>query len=264
MFYKSIFIAVTALTVMTTSVHADDPIPSGGLSQQEALEFALLHNQGLAATRSQADALGNVPAQANALPDPMLGFNAINLPTDTFDLDQEPMTQMQVALSQTFPFPGQRGLRRDAAEHDASAATQGVLEQQLQIAAKVRGTWWQIAYLDQALEIIQQNQQLMRDFVEIALTKYKVGKGLQQDVLLAQLELSKLINRQLPLEGMRDAAETDLNALMDRPPSEPIRLAAKTENIGLPELPLQAELLENALDSRPRLDAERGNQGQHP
>ena len=89
---------------MTTSVHADDPIPSGGLSQQEALEFALLHNQGLAATRSQADALGNVPEQANALPDPMLGFNAINLPTDTFDLDQEPMTQMQIALSQTFPF----------------------------------------------------------------------------------------------------------------------------------------------------------------
>ena len=257
MFYKSTFIAVTAFTVMTTSLHAEDLTSADGLSQQEALEFALLHNQGLAATRSQAEALGNVPAQANALPDPMLGFNAINLPTDTFDLDQEPMTQMQVALSQTFPFPGQRGLRRDAAEHDASAATQGVLEQQLQIAAKVRGTWWQIAYLDQALEIIQQNQQLMRDFVEIALTKYKVGKGLQPDVLLAQLELSKLINRQLPLEGMRDAAETDLNALMDRPPSEPIRLAAKTANIGLPELPLQAELLEDALDSRPRLDAER-------
>ena len=67
MFYKSTFIAVTAFTVMTTSLHAEDLTSADGLSQQEALEFALLHNQGLAATRSQADALGTVPAQANAL-----------------------------------------------------------------------------------------------------------------------------------------------------------------------------------------------------
>lgn len=257
MFYKSVFIAVTACLVMTSSLYAEESTAEGELSLQAALEIALAQNQGLAGIRSQADAAGTVPSQAGALPDPILGFNALNLPTDTFNLDQEPMTQMQISLSQTFPFPGERGLQREASEHDASAADMQVLEQRLRIAANTRGTWWQLAYLDQAIEIVEQNQGLMRDFVEIAQTKYSVGKGLQQDVLLAQLELSKLLNRQMPLEGMRDAAQADLNALMDRPPSQPIRPAAASANTNLPELPPQSELLDHASADRPLLGIER-------
>jgi outer membrane protein TolC len=123
--------------------------------------------------------------------------------------------------------------------------------------AKVRSAWWQLAYLDQAIEIIEQNQNLMRDFIEIAQTKYKVGKGLQQDVLLAQLELSKLINRQLPLEGMREAAEAELNALMDRQPGERIVLDTRELNVSLRELPPQEDLLQISLASRPLLDVQR-------
>ena len=257
MFYKSICIAVTAYICMIPSLSAEDSVMSEGLSLQDALEAALANNQGLAGTRFQAEALGAVPSQQGALPDPMLGLNAINLPTDTFNLDQEPMTQMQISLSQKFPFPGKRGLQREASAHEASAAEIQIQEQQLQIAANVRKTWWQLVYLDQAIEIIQQNQNLMRDFVQIANTKYKVGKGLQQDVLLAQLELSKLLNRQLPLEGMRDAAAADLNALMDRHPGKPIQIASTTANTDLPDLPLQTELLDHAVGSRPLLEIER-------
>jgi cobalt-zinc-cadmium efflux system outer membrane protein len=190
MINKSICTALLAYIVMTSSLNAEDPVMSERLTLQEALEIALANNQGLAGTRSQAEALAAVPSQAGALPDPMLGLNAVNLPTDTFDLDQEPMTQMQISLSQKFPWPGQRGLQHEAATKDAEAATKRIDEQRLQISARVRGTWWQLTYLDQAIEIIDQNQTLMRDFIEIAETKYKVGKGLQQDVLLAQLELS--------------------------------------------------------------------------
>lgn len=167
------------------------------------------------------------------------------------------MTQMQISLSQKFPWPGQRGLQHEAATKDAEAASKRIDEQRLQISARVRATWWQLMYLDQAIEIIDQNQNLMRDFVEIAETKYKVGKGLQQDVLLAQLELSRLINRQLPIVGMRNAAEADLNALMDRPPSQTILPASESANINLPALPPGPELLEQALATRPLLNIER-------
>ncbi len=164
---------------------------------------------------------------------------------------------MQISLSQTFPFPGKRGLKREASERDASAARKQVLDKRLQIAAAVRGAWWQLAYLDHAIEIIQQNQGLMRDFIQIAQTKYKVGKGLQQDVLLAQLELSRLLNRQLPLEGMRSASQADLNALMNRPANQPVRLPETAPNINLPELASQTTLLDQALGARPILDVER-------
>jgi cobalt-zinc-cadmium efflux system outer membrane protein len=257
MFHKTITIAAIAGLALAQPLPAANSNSEPGLSLQAALEIALANNQALAGTRSQAEAMAAVPSQQGALPDPMLGFNAINLPTDTFNLDQEPMTQMQISLSQKFPFPGRRGLQNEAAEKDAAAAAILVDERTIQIAARVRSTWWQLTYLDQAIEIVQQNQSLMRDFIEIAQTKYKVGQGLQQDVLLAQLELSKLLNRQLPLEGMRDSAEADLNALMDRPAAQAIAIAAESANTQLPELPPQSDLLELALDSRPLLDVER-------
>jgi cobalt-zinc-cadmium efflux system outer membrane protein len=255
--FKSVVFAASACFALMPQLHAADTTTENRLSLADVLEITLANNQGLAGTRSQAEALAAVPSQQGALPDPMLGLNAVNLPTDTFDLDQEPMTQMQISLSQKFPWPGQRGLQHEAATKDAEAATKRIDEQRLQISARVRATWWQLMYLDQAIEIIDQNQNLMRDFVEIAETKYKVGKGLQQDVLLAQLELSRLINRQLPIVGMRNAAEADLNALMDRPPSQTILPASESANINLPALPPGPELLEQALANRPLLNIER-------
>ena len=251
---KPVIFAVTACLAIFPSLYADDSDPEDRLSLEDALEIALANNPGLAGARLQAEALAAVPSQAGALPDPMLGLNAINLPTDTFNLDQEPMTQMQISLSQKFPFPGRRGLQNAAATKDASAATKLIYERRLQVKAKVRGTWWQLAYLDRAIETVQQNQNLMRDFIEIAQIKYKVGNGLQQDVLLAQLELSKLFNRQLPLEGMRDSAAADLNALMDKPANRPISPAMVSANTRLPELPSETYLLDQAVTSRPLLD----------
>jgi outer membrane protein TolC len=230
---------------------------SGSLTLQDALEIALANNQRLAALGAHADALGAVPRQAGALPDPVLGVNALNLPTDTFDFGQEPMTQLQFSLSQSFPFPGKRGLRRQAAEYEATAATKRLIDQRLQVMAEVRGAWWQLLYLDKAVEIVEQNQDLMRDFVEIAQTKYKVGKGLQQDVLLAQLELSRLLDRLFPLHGMRSAAQADLNELLDQSANQPIALPEVPSNIALPDLPPDAQLLQLALEIRPLLDVAR-------
>jgi len=193
-------------SLSSNTVSATSTLPES-LTLRSAIERSLANNQALAVLRTQAESLDAVPSQAGALPDPTLGLNALNLPTDTFDLDQEPMTQMQISLSQSFPFPGKRGLKREAAEFEASAAANKVLDKQLEIIAGVRGTWWRLIYLDRAIEIIHQNQGLMRDFVQIAQTKYKVGKGLQQDVLLAQLELSRLLNRLIPLQGMQHAVE---------------------------------------------------------
>jgi cobalt-zinc-cadmium efflux system outer membrane protein len=238
-----------------------DETPGSGavqtLTLRDAVAIALADNQHLAELRSQAEALGAVPPQVGALPDPTLGLNALNFPTDTFDRDQEPMTQLQVTLHQTFPFPGKRGLQREAAQYDVAAAMAGVLDKQLRVAADVRSVWWELVYLDRALLIVDQNQSSMRDFVEIAQTKYKVGKGLQQDVLLAQLELSRLLNRELPLRGLRNASAADLNALLDRPANQAIQLPRQPPDSNLPKLPGEAQLLQTALETRPLLDVQR-------
>jgi len=227
------------------------------LNIDRAVEIALNNNPDVAGLRARADAMQSMPSQAGALPDPTLSFSAMNLPTDTFDLDQEPMTQMQVAVSQSFPFPGKRKLREKAVEYEAQAALSLLSDRRTMLAGQVRSAWWQLMSLDRALEIVDQNQALMRDFVEIAQTKYKVGSGLQQDVLLAQLELSRLLDRELRLQGMRRAAQADLNAMLDRPADWQISLPPTPPNRNLPELPPEAQLLQKAGADRAMIDVQR-------
>ena len=181
----------------------------------------------------------------------------MNFPVDTFDFDQEPMTQLQLGVSQSIPLPGKRKLRRAAAESVAEAGPAQVSEQRDRLTGSVRAAGWRLLYLDQALVIVGQNKDLMRDFIEIAETKYSVGTGLQQDVLLAQLELSRLLDREARLKGRRDIAQAELNALLDRRPDRTLVLDASTMSVKLPDVPEESALLSHAAESRDLLDVHR-------
>jgi len=192
------------------------------LAQAESL--ALENNPALAAAGQRARAMAEVPSQVGSLPDPMLSMNAMNLPVDTFSNTQEAMTQMQVGLSQAIPFPGKLGLKEKAARRMAEAATHNQQEYRLLLLRNTRIHWWNLAYLDKALSIIRHNQQLLRKLVRIAVTRYKTGKGLQQDVLLAQLELSKLLERELDMKASRQREAEALSAVLGGVPLSALQL----------------------------------------
>lgn len=244
---------LTVLLIFHTLVKADNP---DALTLQAATDRAVQDNPGLAQIRARAQAMAAIPAQVGTLPDPVISFNALNLPTDTFDTRQEPMTQMQFGLSQTIPFPGKLALREQAASFEAAAALKNVTEARGWLQQNVKKTWWQIFYLDHVLQIVDSNLVLLRQFIQIARTKYEVGEGLQQDVLLAQLELSKFLDQQLKLTGLRRNAVAQLNALLDRPPGQTIRLPKKVEE-KLPRLLAETELYRRAEDFRAVLAAKR-------
>jgi len=227
--------------------------PNEILALKEAEALALQQNPGLAAQAASARALAQVPAQAGSLPDPTVSLNAMNLPVDTFSAAQENMTQLQFGLSQAFPFPGKRGLRERAAGFEAQAAEFDTGEFELKLLRSVRVSWWNLFYLDRAIEIVRHNQELLRQFVRIAETKYKVGKGLQQDVLLAQLELSKLLDAEISLTAAVKRETAGLNALLDRPADTPVRLPAQVNETLLPQVAAETELGRIAQSSRPLL-----------
>lgn len=226
------------------------------ISQQAAVDIALKNNPGLAEMQARADAAAAIPSQIGTLPDPVLSFNALNLPTDTFNLSQEAMTQLQVGLSQAIPFPGKLGLKEKAAQHESEAIGQSVDEMRLSLAREVKSAWWQLFYLDRALDIVRLNQDLLRQFVTIAETKYKVGQGLQQDVLLAQVELSKLLDLEIQLTGMRRSEAARLNALLGRSANNPVSVPNRVDT-HLPSLPADETLYLLAEKSRPLLAGQR-------
>jgi outer membrane protein TolC len=166
---------------------------------QEARANALADNPGLAEMQARYEALTQVAPQKASLPDPVISFAAMNFPWDDFDRNQENMTQLQVGVSQMFPYPGKLGLREDVALFEAEAARYSVEEMRLKLDMNVSVTWWELYFLDRSQETVQRNQSLLRQFVKVAETKYEVGKGLQQDVLLAQLSYQSCLTRRYAL-----------------------------------------------------------------
>jgi cobalt-zinc-cadmium efflux system outer membrane protein len=222
------------------------------LTLEDAVSIATEGNPGLAEMQARAEAMAAIPSQAGSLADPMVSFSALNFPTDTFARDQEPMTQLLFGIEQSLPFPGKLALKERAAEFDADAAASNVDETRLRLIRNVKQTWWQIFYLDRALETVSRNQDLLRQFVQIAQTKYKVGEGLQQEVLLAQVELSRLLDRQVELRGMRRQQTARLNALLDRGANTPVDLPEQV-NESLAKVAPEAQLYPRAEAVRPLL-----------
>ncbi|MGD2055443.1 MAG: TolC family protein, partial [Gammaproteobacteria bacterium] len=165
-------------------------------------------------------------------------------------------TQLQFGIEQALPFPGKLGLKERAAEFDADAASSNVDEARLLLIRNVKQTWWQIFYLDRALETVTRNQNLLRQFVEIARTRYTVGEGLQQEVLLAQVELSRLFDRQVQLQGMRGEQAARLNALLAHGAGTPVVLPGEVNDVLARPQP-EAKLYMRAEASRPLLEQRR-------
>jgi cobalt-zinc-cadmium efflux system outer membrane protein len=226
------------------------------LSLQQAVQESLENNPGLAATAARAEGLAQMPQQMDALPDPRLSINALNLPLNTFSLSQEAMTQIQVGISQDLPYPGKLGLRSQAASLDAQAAGLDVNERENRLREQVKTTWWRLFYFDRALENLEQNKVLLRQIVDIAKTRYQVGQGQQQEFLMAELELSKLMDQAIQIRAMREHEAARLNALMGREDNVAIQLPQDVD-VTLVTLLDEAMLLQRTFDLRPELKARR-------
>ena len=225
---------------------------------KDAVAISLADNPGLAVMKARAEALTTVPSQQGSLPDPRLSLNMMNLPVDSFDFTQEGMTQLQVGFSQMLPFPGKLALREAVAGHESTAARWQVEEVRLKLVRDVKTVWWNLYFTDRALEIVARNMELLSQFVGVAQTKYKVGKGLQQDVLLAQLELSKLHDQTINLRGLRRNQIAQLNALLDQPTNNLLQLPQRiTETLA--EIDDEKGLLVFATKTRPMLAASQSN-----
>ena len=222
------------------------------LTEQNAIALALANNPNLAQIKARYEAMKSIPSQVGTLPDPILTLGAMNFPTDSFDRSQEGMTQLQIGVSQAFPFPGKLSLKEDIAEFEAKAAYYDVAEMRLLLTKNVSNKWWQLFYLDRAIETVDKNQALLKQFIEVAKTKYTTGKGLQQDVLLSQLELSKLINHKIQIVALKATQIIQLNILMDITPRSPITLANKL-SFNQPHLLAEEQLYQLAIRSRPLL-----------
>lgn len=192
------------------------------LMLDELIQKVLTQNPELQSSYESWEASKTRISQQESLPDPTLGLNMMNLPVNSFALDQEPMTGKQITLMQMFPFPGKLDLKGKIAQSDSDISLQQYQELQNQLVKKTKQSYFDLFYVDRAIATVENNQELLNDFVEIAETRYSVGNGLQQDVMRAQVALSKMIDKELKLRQQRESLQASINALINEPADTPL------------------------------------------
>jgi len=156
------------------------------------------------------EAANQVPDYAYSLENPLVGIGVTNATLNSEPFRNSPMTQKRIFASQRFPAFGKRALRKKVAEDDIVIAEWQIRQKQLDLLKEAWIDFVKLDYLRDVEKIVLKNITILRVFVQVALAKYDVGKGLQQNVLQAQVELT---NMQTILVEVREKMDIIKDAL---------------------------------------------------
>ncbi|MCS6925243.1 MAG: TolC family protein [Candidatus Binatia bacterium] len=190
-----------------------------GLSLEAVLAYARAHNPAIQAARQRLRAAQQVPAQVSAYDDPMVMWESWNTP-ENFRLDRADHNILR--LSQKIPFPGKRRLQGVIAAKDAERAEEELRAAELDAVVQVKQAYYELWLVYRNLQVYSRDKELVAQFARIAEQKYAVGLVSQPDVLRAQVELTRLINRVTTETLALGKAQARLNTLLSRPPEAPL------------------------------------------
>lgn len=194
----------------------------------ELLRLANSANPSIAAARARVAAAKARVGPAAAWPDPMLMAGIQNLPVSKTSAAPpngapgDDMTMKMIGVGQKIPYPGKLGLQRQIAAHEVDAANAALESSSTKVERDVRKSYFELAYLERAIELVNQSQPVLADVIRVAETRYAAGISGQQDVLKARIEAARLGETASTLLEQRRAIMAELNALLDRGSTTPL------------------------------------------
>jgi len=213
------FIVMLVVSIIVSSASAQQkPVDTNNVDAdnlvrlEDYLQYAALHNAALKASFQQwKAALEQIP-QAEALPDPKFTYSYFIKEVETRVGPQ----RQRFGIMQTFPWFGEIEARTDAAVAGAKAAGKQYEATKLKLFFQVKDAFYEYAYLARAVEIARENLELIKNFEEVARTKYMAAAADHPDVIRAQVELAKLQDQLKSLEELRAPIVAKLNAVLNR------------------------------------------------
>jgi cobalt-zinc-cadmium efflux system outer membrane protein len=191
---------------------SNDPTTSLSALVQELQQ----KNAEIQAARYRYEAATKRPSQVSTLPEPKLSFTNFGVGHPVSRLNSSDFAYQAIGVSQEVPFPGKLALAAEEAQKDADSEGQMYRNLLLESTARLKVAYYEWFSVHKAIETTKKNRELMKRLEEVARSRYSVGKGIQQDVLKAQVELS-LEEQQLELlEQRRGSIEAQINFLLNR------------------------------------------------
>jgi len=220
------------------------------------LAEANARNPRIEAARRAWQAAEQVPSQVSTLPDPevMVQHFTVGSPRPFAGYSNSNFAYIGFGVSQDFPYPGKLRLRGEAAEREAAALRQASAEVERSAIADLKQAYFQLAYIQQTLGVLERDEKLLEQIEKIAEARYRVGQGNQQDVLKAQLNQTKILRELEHHHRVMGSLEASLKQLLNRPPDSADII---TEPLTKSPLPYTSEqLLALARTGNPAVAAE--------
>jgi len=197
--------------------------PSVPVLLKDLVSEALARNPEIQAARLNVEAKRARIPQSKAWPDPTISVSyAGNVVPPFTVMRDDPSSVRQIMAEQEIPYPGKTRLRGKIAAREVEAEATTVEDAQRRVAAEVKEAYFELYFTDQSLETLRKDREILQRLAKVAEIRYSVGKAAQQDLLRAQVELSKLVERQTMLEQTRKTLEAQLNSLRDLPVDTPV------------------------------------------
>ncbi|MGB5720921.1 MAG: TolC family protein [Woeseiaceae bacterium] len=244
--HRMIAVLMTCVLV-ASNVEAQHRVP---LTLAEAEDLALAAEPGQQAMQAKAAALDARAVLAGELPDPMLRVGLNNFPIESGGFRTEGMTNAAIGLRQVFPAGKTRSFSARQFDFLAAEMNENAEARGRNVLTAVLNSWLDFYYWDRAHKLVAESRPFFDDLALVTRSLYSVGRKSQQDVLRAELELSRLQDRLIDIERQRARAQAALGEWIGIDATRPLALKLPSWD-RLPPL----ESLQRSLTEHPALRA---------
>lgn len=203
--------------------------PAATISLDALIQTAVEQNPSIRAARLAVESKQARILPEQTLPDPTLSFQSMGEAVPFILQAGDPSSGRTISFQQDIPFPGKLSLKGEIASTEAEVQSWNAEQTRRQVISEVKKAYYDYYFLFKSLKVVDEDRRLFQNFRQVAEEKYRVGQGAQQDVLKAQIEISKLIDRQTGLEQRLEITREMINSLLYRPPGTPLEEPADFE-----------------------------------
>jgi outer membrane protein TolC len=211
-------VTATLVLAIALSAFGQEAPPSTPTPLSQLLAEAEANNPQISAADHEAKATRQMAPQVTTLPDPKLTYQQLSVgsPKPFAGYTNSDFSYVGIGASQELPYPGKLGLRGKVAERDADAKQAEVKVTKTGISDAIKIDYLQLAYLQQTLGILRQNESVLDQLIQDTMARYRVGQGMQQNVLEAQVNRTKIVREITMHHQEMGQIQAHLKGLLDR------------------------------------------------
>ncbi len=200
------------------------------------IEYAIRNNQLIQARRAELEAVRSKKPSEEAYDDPVLTYIH---PVEPVETRRGPQ-QRTLQITQRLPFPGKLTLKGEIVSQEIEVAKLLYQMAIRDVTTEVKKLYYELYYLDRAIELEEENRKILAYFKELAMKNYSVDEKALTPLIRAEAKYERAWNKLITLKERRHTVGARLNAILNRPPAHRID---KTEELAPVPVPLTVETL---------------------